>query len=438
MADVEILAANQRLAGLDEVDGMPTRYLGQYVIAKLAAKTGALVRLQPTAGGRGITAVVSLPASATVGGADRSSIARPLPGSLAARDQGAERIAPGAGLTARVAQPETVIDPDADPFAEEVPTREELAPADPWIGESSSPESEECGNLGGVGSIARRPTPTPTRRCRSDRRPSISATQRGLLHRHQLPRRRRRLRGSPRGRDRRAERAVVRRRRHLRTPPRNPGRRHASASTRQPSTPLPSTRRRSGRSPTEPTERPAPTPRSSLPGSSPPSCWPPRRPRHRTRSRTRGAGQACPIHRRTGSQPVLGAPPVVPTDPWAHPSQARGQLHPQPEAAMFQPEAPRFGPDAGLPDSGLGSGLGGGLTRRVPGASLQESPLARPVPEAPVAQERSADGVRSMLSTFPGWTEPWSGRSRPGHRRAPVRHVRQRERHRGAGTGGSP
>ena len=73
---------------------------------------------------------------------------------------------------------------------------------------------------------------------------------------------------------------------------------------------------------------------------------------------------------------------------------------------MFQPEAPRFGPDAGLPDSGLGSGLGGGLTRRVPGASLQESPLARPVPEAPVAQERSADGVRSMLSAFQG------GRSR--------------------------
>jgi signal transduction histidine kinase len=126
MADVEIVAANQRLAGLDEVDGMPTRYLGQYVIAKLAAKTGAMVRLQPTAGGRGVTAVVSLPASATVGGADRSSIARPLPGTRAARDQSPDRFAPGAGLTAQVVQPETVIDPAADPFADAPPTREDL------------------------------------------------------------------------------------------------------------------------------------------------------------------------------------------------------------------------------------------------------------------------------------------------------------------------
>ncbi|UDY37877.1 ATP-binding protein [Dermatobacter hominis] len=137
MADVEIVAANQRLAGLDEVDGMPTRYLGQYVIAKLAAKTGALVRLQPTAGGRGVTAVVSLPATATVGGADRSSIARPLPGTRAARDQSPDLFAPGAGLTAQVVQPETVIDPGADPFADAPPSREDL------VGDPTATGSED-------------------------------------------------------------------------------------------------------------------------------------------------------------------------------------------------------------------------------------------------------------------------------------------------------
>ncbi len=121
MAEVELVAANQRLAGLDEVDGMPTRYLGQYVIAKLGAKTGAMVRLQATAGGRGVTAVLSLPAAAIVGGADRSSIARPLPGTRAARDQGPDPFAPGAGLVSTLEQPDAVIDPSADPFADPAP-----------------------------------------------------------------------------------------------------------------------------------------------------------------------------------------------------------------------------------------------------------------------------------------------------------------------------
>ena len=118
MADVELVAANQRLAGLDEVDGLPTRYLGQYVIAKLAAKTGAIVRLQPTVNGRGVTAVVSLPATATIGGSDRSTISQPLPGSRGALDNSADLFAPGAGLTTGVAQPDAVLDPSADPFAE--------------------------------------------------------------------------------------------------------------------------------------------------------------------------------------------------------------------------------------------------------------------------------------------------------------------------------
>jgi signal transduction histidine kinase len=127
MSDVELVAANHRLAGLDEVDGMPTRYLGQYVIAKLAAKVGALVRLQPTVGGRGVTAVVSLPATGMIGAADRSSIAQPLPGSRAARDQGPVPFAPGAGISAAADQPEPVIDPEADPFAEPVPALDPTA-----------------------------------------------------------------------------------------------------------------------------------------------------------------------------------------------------------------------------------------------------------------------------------------------------------------------
>jgi hypothetical protein len=98
MTDVELLAANHRLRGLDELEGMPTRYLGQYVVAKLAAKTGALVRLQPSAGGRGVTALVILPSSALVGERDRDAVAQPLPGSRAAREQGPVPFAPGTAV----------------------------------------------------------------------------------------------------------------------------------------------------------------------------------------------------------------------------------------------------------------------------------------------------------------------------------------------------
>lgn len=98
MSDVELVAANQRLAGLDELEGMPTRYLGQYVVAKLAAKTGVMVRLQPSSGGRGVTALVILPATAVLGGPDRSTITSPLPGSRAAREQGPVPFAPGVGV----------------------------------------------------------------------------------------------------------------------------------------------------------------------------------------------------------------------------------------------------------------------------------------------------------------------------------------------------
>ena len=98
MSDVELLAANERLRGLDELEGMPTRYLGQYVVAKLATKTGAMVRLQPTTGGRGVTAMVILPAGALVGERDRAVVAQPLPGSRKAREQGPVPFAPGAAM----------------------------------------------------------------------------------------------------------------------------------------------------------------------------------------------------------------------------------------------------------------------------------------------------------------------------------------------------
>lgn len=99
MSDLELLAANQRMSGKDELEGMPTRYLGQYVVAKLASKLGALVRLQPSAGGRGVTATINLPTTAVMGAPDRSDVAAPRPGSRAAREQGPVPFAPGAGVS---------------------------------------------------------------------------------------------------------------------------------------------------------------------------------------------------------------------------------------------------------------------------------------------------------------------------------------------------
>lgn len=113
MSDVELMAANHRLRGLDEIEGMPTRYLGQYVVAKLAAKTSAMVRLQPSAGGRGVTALVILPTSALVGERDRSAVAQPLPGSRAAREQGPVPFAPGAAVAPAVEAPVGAGDPAA-------------------------------------------------------------------------------------------------------------------------------------------------------------------------------------------------------------------------------------------------------------------------------------------------------------------------------------
>ena len=105
MTELELIAANERMSGTDELEGMPTRYLGQYVVAKLASKIGAMVRLQHSSGGRGVTATVNLPASAMTGAPERASVTGPLPGSRAAREQGPAPFAPGAGVSdaARVA-----------------------------------------------------------------------------------------------------------------------------------------------------------------------------------------------------------------------------------------------------------------------------------------------------------------------------------------------
>ena len=108
MSDVELTAANHRIRGLDELDGMPTRYLGQYVVAKLASKTDTVVRLQPSAGGRGVTALVILASAAMVGQPDRISAVGPRPGSVAAREQGPAPFAPGSAVRA-----DTPIDPAA-------------------------------------------------------------------------------------------------------------------------------------------------------------------------------------------------------------------------------------------------------------------------------------------------------------------------------------
>lgn len=149
MTDVELLAANHRLRGLDELEGMPTRYLGQYVVAKLAAKTGALVRLQPSAGGRGVTALVILPTSALVGGRDRDAATQPLPGSRAAREQGPVPFAPGAAVAPALDQAspiETAEVVDAPSGTEPAPFDPafdpalDLAPPPPPVSESAAPD----------------------------------------------------------------------------------------------------------------------------------------------------------------------------------------------------------------------------------------------------------------------------------------------------------
>lgn len=132
MTDRDIVAANHRMSSEQEIDGLPTKYLGQYVVAKLAKKSGALVRLQKTSGGRGITALVTLQDSALAERPRDLSVAAPRPGSLAAREQGPTPYAPGVELPSddSVVIPDSVLIDSED--ANEAPADDvEASPAHP-------------------------------------------------------------------------------------------------------------------------------------------------------------------------------------------------------------------------------------------------------------------------------------------------------------------
>lgn len=393
MADVEIVAANERLAGLDEVDGMPTRYLGQYVIAKLAAKTGALVRLQPTAGGRGITAVVSLPASATVGGTDRRSIARPLPGTLAARDQGSELIAPGAGLTPTVEQPDTVIDPAADPFADSVPSRDDLV-ADPmaaseeWSWTPDVVVLDDTAPLESAGAIDLESGEDLDAGAAAWVETGLAEDAHGWLD------------GADRPEPVDADGAVGSEIDPDHGADGSDGSDGGAVATPewlgtfdavvlgdQDVTP----EEIAAAFPTGPPPPPPVIPEQDW-AAEPAAVAEPTLPVEQTWP----AEQTWPVEPAVADEVApaeqTGSDEPVPTA-WSDPTPAEQPAEQPTEQPTEQPVEPV-------------GGLAGGLTRRVPGASLQAGPLGQPAPEAAPAVDRSADGVRSMLSAFQG------GRSR--------------------------
>ena len=350
MTDVELVAANQRLRGLDELEGMPTRYLGQYVVAKLAAKTGALVRLQPSTGGRGVTALVILPIAALVGERDRDAVAQPLPGSRAAREQGPVPFAPGAAPLVDTTAVESVGDgtpiPAAFDLADLAGTADEpsafsAAPFESASFESASFESAEL------------TVPEPFE-------PTASAPEE--------------LFAAPDGSDMFG----------------------------------------------------SPAPESGSAGPADPEQWP--------GTDVVGAPDADAPIAAEADQAVPQLSDVMPwfaaraetppgADPWqdfldgAEPGQdeagtAASVPPPAPPVAPVQPgwvpaavvpvaADPVPGPTSGTgADSPSPSDRGGGLARRVPGASLAESRGRDVGAPAPPAAGRSADGVRSMLSSF--------------------------------------
>jgi hypothetical protein len=461
MSDVELVAANHRLAGLDEVDGMPTRYLGQYVIAKLGSKTGALVRLQPTVGGRGVTAVVTLPAQATVGGADRSSIARPLPGSRAARDQGPAPFAPGAGIAGAagagpptVEQPETVIDPDADPFAEPVPATAELADGPDadwsWTPELPTYEVEEPG---GVPEVVYDDEPIAFEAITTDESADevpawaessgIAAIEAAALEGEETG-----LAGSTfdgpaiesTAFDDTAFEGTAFEGTAFEGTGVEPGAGVDEVDAVPSHDPVPSFDPAPAGLSWDAADVPAPA--EPLPidaaaaGQIAAAAW-----------QGPAADDAWNVDAESGAGPDLDAAPgapswaaaptaaVVPPPPppppaavpmqdWA-PAASEGGWSPTPSATTSDaaaPAPPAWAPAeppatpapmgssgsselSGTAPSGSGSGSGG-LAKRVPGASLSESPLGNHDAPPPAAADRSADGVRSMLSAFQ------SGRSR--------------------------
>ena len=291
MSDVELVAANHRLRGQDELRGMPTRYLGQYVVAKLASKTGAHVRLQPTAGGRGVTALVILPTSALVGEIDRGVVAAPLPGSKAARENGPVPFAPGTAVE-QVADAATLA--ELESFAavtvESVPV--EPPPVEPGPVEPVSVEP-----------VSVEPGPVEA--------PRVEVPQ-------------------------------------------------WFGETREPD-----------------------------PGIDP---W-----------------DAFQSSVADGGGPDLGAPPAPPPSPTSVPAQPEWT----PETAPSHDDAAAPAAFQGGADGPTGDDAprAGGLTRRVPGASLAESRSGEVVGQAVPDQGRSADGVRSMLASLQAGRD--RGRSGP-------------------------
>lgn len=164
MVEVELIEANKRLAGADELEGMPTRYLGQYVVAKLALKTGAMVKLQPGVGGRGISALVTLPATAMIESATRSSVSGPRPGSKASRSAGPVPFAPGASVGGvEEAPPVVEVPPAASPDLRDTHRAASVAPPLPTeVGSEPEPQPvvEELPEQGSTERTAQRPLPS--------------------------------------------------------------------------------------------------------------------------------------------------------------------------------------------------------------------------------------------------------------------------------------
>jgi len=95
--------------------------------------------------------------------------------------------------------------------------------------------------------------------------------------------------------------------------------------------------------------------------------------------------------------PEMEAPPTEMAPPPPPPAEV-----PQQDWVAGSAELPSTGAVSGsmawappVPDDS-----GGGLAKRVPGASLSESPLGDATTTSVPDQDRSADGVRSMLSSF--------------------------------------
>ncbi len=378
MTDVELVAANERLRGLDELEGMPTRYLGQYVVAKLAAKTHAMVRLQPSSGGRGVTALVILPSTALVGERDRGSVAQPLPGSRAAREQGPVPFAPGAAMASASAGMEPAAGTGAIESSEPVGFSA-LADDDRWPAlETGSPldgalsgDPTAIDDRDSADGIAAAPLWEPLRFDRSSAEPLEEPASE--------------LRTSEGDPELPSEADLAPQIDHA---PANDLARTFQADPEQPS-PM-----------ADPWQGffdegdPTDDPTDALPiDALPTDAVPP------------------------AQLPIVDAPPPVPTvaptqSDWAPaapvgadattsewPDEPVWPAAPVEPAVVAEPAGTStmgVDPAAATPQS---TG-GGGLARRVPGASLAESRGAEPGAPAVPAPSRSADGVRSMLSSF--------------------------------------